>query len=423
MVDLWAAVALMRSGRPADLLQGLGLIDWVTAQAKLNHRLLPELYDPVTSLYAGQAPMLGFGAGMYLIALHERAKALAQQPPPGDGGPGADGGPDGGLADGGDGGVGSDRGPGGRDGASDGPGHGRDAGGGPADLRLTGDGGPHASPGGCSVAPMATDGSTSSGAGAGLLLLLVMAFVRVVERARPRGCGSGRALSAAAADAQIAGMKTAIAIVTAASLLAGQIGVASAARVQHAHGAYRSGTRVSGPGGRSVTHVQGPRGGATHVRGYSGTRTTAHSYNGNRYYGGHNYGGGRYYGGSYNNRYGGRSYYGGRGYGYGRPYARSSYIGVGGIRYARPVWAAPRLYGFQRYYAGYPGWHAYGSYYGLVPGLAAFSSLAFLSAGMLIGSYAQAQQTVYVYVVQEGGQDVEYRVDGAGNVLSRRFLS
>jgi hypothetical protein len=59
----------------------------------------------------------------------------------------------------------------------------------------------------------------------------------------------------------------------------------------------------------------------------------------------------------------------------------------------------------------------------LTPGLAAFSSLAFLSAGLLIGSYAQHDQTIYVYVVNEGGQNVEYRVDSAGNVISRRLVS
>jgi hypothetical protein len=58
----------------------------------------------------------------------------------------------------------------------------------------------------------------------------------------------------------------------------------------------------------------------------------------------------------------------------------------------------------------------------LAPGLAAFSSLAFLSAGLLIGSYAQQSRTVYIYVVNEGGRNVEYRVDSAGNVISTRVV-
>jgi hypothetical protein len=59
----------------------------------------------------------------------------------------------------------------------------------------------------------------------------------------------------------------------------------------------------------------------------------------------------------------------------------------------------------------------------LTPGLAAVSGLAFLSAGLLIGSYAQQDRTIYVYVVNEGGLNVEYRVDQFGNVISRRVVS
>jgi YD repeat-containing protein len=61
-------------------------------------------------------------------------------------------------------------------------------------------------------------------------------------------------------------------------------------------------------------------------------------------------------------------------------------------------------------------------HYGLVAPLAAYSSLAFLSAGLLLGSYSQGTNEVYVYVVQEDGQDVQYEVDTAGNVISRTVL-
>jgi hypothetical protein len=77
---------------------------------------------------------------------------------------------------------------------------------------------------------------------------------------------------------------------------------------------------------------------------------------------------------------------------------------------------------YGRPFYGYPGWRAYGTY-GLAPGLAAFTGLAFLSAGLLIGSYAEQSQTVYVYVVSEGGRDVEYRVNSAGNVISTRVVN
>jgi hypothetical protein len=101
-------------------------------------------------------------------------------------------------------------------------------------------------------------------------------------------------------------------------------------------------------------------------------------------------------------------------------YARNSYY-AGGRSYYRPTWNAGQVNVYSRGFYGYPGWHSYG-YYGLAPGLAAFGGLAFLSAGLLIGSYAQEQKTVYVYVVQEGGQNVEYRVDENGKVLSKKTV-
>ncbi len=47
--------------------------DWVTDQALVNGRQIPELYDPETGSYEGPTPMLGFGAGLYLLAMQERA--------------------------------------------------------------------------------------------------------------------------------------------------------------------------------------------------------------------------------------------------------------------------------------------------------------------------------------------------------------
>jgi hypothetical protein len=105
----------------------------------------------------------------------------------------------------------------------------------------------------------------------------------------------------------------------------------------------------------------------------------------------------------------------------GTAYARNSYS-YGGRSYYRPGWNAGQVNVYSRGFYGYPGWHAYGTY-GLAPGLVAFSGLAFLSAGLLIGSYSQQQQTVYVYVVQENGQNVEYRVDSNGKILSKRVVT
>jgi hypothetical protein len=61
-------------------------------------------------------------------------------------------------------------------------------------------------------------------------------------------------------------------------------------------------------------------------------------------------------------------------------------------------------------------------HYGLIGPLAAFSSLAFLSAGLLVGSYPTGSETVYVYIVEEDGQNVQYQVDSAGNVISRTIV-
>ena len=78
--------------------------------------------------------------------------------------------------------------------------------------------------------------------------------------------------------------------------------------------------------------------------------------------------------------------------------------------------------GFGRPYYGYPGWRAYGTY-GLAPGLVAFGSLAFLSTGLLVGSYLIEQdRTVYVYVVKEDNIYKEYKVDSTGRVLSERIV-
>jgi hypothetical protein len=155
--------------------------------------------------------------------------------------------------------------------------------------------------------------------------------------------------------------------------------------VQHAGGAHRGATTYRGPHGGTAARAHGPRGSVGGVRGPQG---------------------------------GGAAHVTGR-YG-GSAHVRNSYS-WGGRHYYRPGWNANQINVYGRGFRGYPGWRPY-STYGLAPGLAAFSSLAFLSTGLLIGSYAQQSSTVYVYVVNEGGQNVEYRVDSAGNVISRRVV-
>ena len=59
--------------------------DWITNQAMANHHIIPELLEPTTGAYAGPAPMMGFGAGAYVLALSNRDAANAEcesQPAP-----------------------------------------------------------------------------------------------------------------------------------------------------------------------------------------------------------------------------------------------------------------------------------------------------------------------------------------------------
>jgi hypothetical protein len=81
------------------------LFGWVTGEAALNHGLIPELLHEDDARYFGEVPMVGFGAGAYVLAAIARNGTTT---------PGSDGGiPDAGA----DGGV-DDRDAGGTDGDS-----------------------------------------------------------------------------------------------------------------------------------------------------------------------------------------------------------------------------------------------------------------------------------------------------------------
>jgi hypothetical protein len=70
---------------------------------------------------------------------------------------------------------------------------------------------------------------------------------------------------------------------------------------------------------------------------------------------------------------------------------------------------------------GYPGWRYLGTV-GLAAGLASYASLAFLSSGVLIGTYPVQDETVYVYVVNDGETNKEYQIDSDGNIVSEKTL-
>jgi len=90
-IDLRAARALELNGSAT---YAQSLFAWNVDQASDNFGELSELHDPVTADYAGQAPMVGFGAGAYLLRLYDRGSpgvpacgAYASEPAlPSDGG-------------------------------------------------------------------------------------------------------------------------------------------------------------------------------------------------------------------------------------------------------------------------------------------------------------------------------------------------
>jgi GH15 family glucan-1,4-alpha-glucosidase len=74
VMDLRMAEAYRRNCKPA---KAQALEDWVTNQAMENHLIIPELMEPATAAYAGPAPMMGFGAGAYVLAMNNRSKATS----------------------------------------------------------------------------------------------------------------------------------------------------------------------------------------------------------------------------------------------------------------------------------------------------------------------------------------------------------
>lgn len=78
LIDLRASSAFRRAEQADKADQLLG---WVTGQAAANYNLLPELYNTRTSsgaigAYSGSIPMVGYGAGAYLMTLIDRAGNL-----------------------------------------------------------------------------------------------------------------------------------------------------------------------------------------------------------------------------------------------------------------------------------------------------------------------------------------------------------
>ncbi len=74
ITDLRGAIALRLAGETdrAD-----ALTDWVLAQAQKNYGMVAETYDELAGTYKFNAPMLGFGAGAFTLAMAQRAGEFA----------------------------------------------------------------------------------------------------------------------------------------------------------------------------------------------------------------------------------------------------------------------------------------------------------------------------------------------------------
>ncbi len=75
VTDLRGSVALHAAGRSARADEVLG---YTTRQASANARLIPETYDEATGRWKFNAPMVGFGAGAYVLALAQRASGAPE---------------------------------------------------------------------------------------------------------------------------------------------------------------------------------------------------------------------------------------------------------------------------------------------------------------------------------------------------------
>ncbi len=81
LIDLRVSGALRTLGGETDVARADQLLDWVTAQARANMGLIAELHTREGSNYDGAVPMVGFGAGAYLLETWQRAEPVTPEAP------------------------------------------------------------------------------------------------------------------------------------------------------------------------------------------------------------------------------------------------------------------------------------------------------------------------------------------------------
>ncbi len=73
ITDLRGSIALRAQG---DSTRANAVLDWVTRNGVANAGLIPETFDERTGAWKFNAPMVGFGAGAYLLALAQRDRPI-----------------------------------------------------------------------------------------------------------------------------------------------------------------------------------------------------------------------------------------------------------------------------------------------------------------------------------------------------------
>ncbi|MGZ3428161.1 MAG: glycoside hydrolase family 15 protein, partial [Polyangia bacterium] len=75
LIDFRIADALRRAGRASE---ADGYVNLIVSRAAVNFFLLPELYDSASAqgVYTGEVPMVGYGAGAYMMTVLDRANLI-----------------------------------------------------------------------------------------------------------------------------------------------------------------------------------------------------------------------------------------------------------------------------------------------------------------------------------------------------------